>query len=318
MKTLLLWTTILLISCTQSDSIIDRQINTAYKHFDNQNYPEVILTTDSIISIDPNNYEALVLKGRALFNLDEIDSGITYLSKAIQINPQIPETYSHRAVMYNFTRDYDLAIEDMNVAIDGDPKNMEYLNIRGGLFFKITSYDKALHDYNYILDSIPDNYNILVYRATIYRIIEDYEKATKDIQKAIELDPENELAYEERAYLKLMLNNTQGSINDYSLVIEKLESNSNQDIFLAYTYNNRGFAYYKSGDHDRALADINYSIELFPNNSYAYKNRALIFIAKNELIIACSDLEKATELGYDRQYDNEVFELKQKYCDNKN
>ncbi|GAL86099.1 hypothetical protein MYP_3328 [Sporocytophaga myxococcoides] len=38
-------------------------------------------------------------------------------------------------------------------------------------------------------------------------------------------------------------------------------------------------------------------MSLFPGNSFAYKNRALYYIKKNDLVNACSDLNVAKELG---------------------
>jgi len=54
--------------------------------------------------------------------------------------------------------------------------------------------------------------------------------------------------------------------------------------------------------------------KLYPVNSYAYKNRALIYIEEKKWKEACEDLSKANELGYTRQYGKEVNELITKYC----
>lgn len=64
-----------------------------------------------------------------------------------------------------------------------------------------------------------------------------------------------------------------------------------------------------------ALNDINKSLKMYPENSYAYKIKALIYIEKNELKTACENLEIAKNKKYKQTYGNEVDELITKYCE---
>ena len=82
----------------------------------------------------------------------------------------------------------------------------------------------------------------------------------------------------------------------------------------ALIYNNRGYARYKTGDHEGALSDINTSISQKPDNPYAYRNRALVYIATKNNEAACKDIAKALELGFTEAYGNEVEELKKTLC----
>ena len=47
--------------------------------------------------------------------------------------------------------------------------------------------------------------------------------------------------------------------------------------------------------YDEALSDIEKSISLDSTNSFAYKNRALVYIGLDSLHLACDDLNKATK-----------------------
>jgi tetratricopeptide (TPR) repeat protein len=71
---------------------------------------------------------------------------------------------------------------------------------------------------------------------------------------------------------------------------------------------------YKLGRTKEALTDVNKSLKLDEANSYAYKNRALIYLEMKDTGKACEDLNKALELGFTEQYGNEVKELKIKHC----
>ncbi len=65
---------------------------------------------------------------------------------------------------------------------------------------------------------------------------------------------------------------------------------------LATRYNNRGIAYGKIGDNDRALADHNKSIELDPSFAKAYNNRGVDYWIKGDNERAIGDFNKAIEL----------------------
>jgi tetratricopeptide (TPR) repeat protein len=67
-----------------------------------------------------------------------------------------------------------------------------------------------------------------------------------------------------------------------------------------------------------ALDDVNHSLQLYPQNSYAYKNRALIFIAMKQYSKACADLQIAIQLGFTQMYGDEVKNLLEQYCTRSN
>ena len=63
-------------------------------------------------------------------------------------------------------------------------------------------------------------------------------------------------------------------------------------------YYNRGYAYYSIGQMDKALEDFSTTIELNPNSAGAYFNRAIIVqLMTGNKDLALSDFQKACELG---------------------
>lgn len=66
---------------------------------------------------------------------------------------------------------------------------------------------------------------------------------------------------------------------------------------LAGLYLNRSLALEKKGDLEAALADINKSIKIQPNNQYAYQNRAELRRKKGDLDGAIEDYSKVIKLN---------------------
>jgi tetratricopeptide (TPR) repeat protein len=65
----------------------------------------------------------------------------------------------------------------------------------------------------------------------------------------------------------------------------------------AESYNNRGAAYAKEGEYDKAISDFNKAIELNPRYADAYNNRGAAYAKKGEYEKAISDYSKAIELN---------------------
>ena len=75
---------------------------------------------------------------------------------------------------------------------------------------------------------------------------------------------------------------------------------------MALVYDNRGAAWYRKGNLDRAIADYNAAIELDPNNTVAYNNRGNAWYIKGDLDSAIDDYNAAIGLkpNYARAYYN--------------
>ena len=66
---------------------------------------------------------------------------------------------------------------------------------------------------------------------------------------------------------------------------------------MAYT--NRGNAYSKLGQHQRALQDYNDAVRLDPQSAFSHANRALSYTVLGKDIEAQNDFDRAVELGFD-------------------
>jgi Tfp pilus assembly protein PilF len=64
-------------------------------------------------------------------------------------------------------------------------------------------------------------------------------------------------------------------------------------------YFNRAFAYFNMGDFEKALEDYNKAIELSPEDAEAYFRRANIFLQLDNIQEAVSDFETFLELDPD-------------------
>jgi tetratricopeptide (TPR) repeat protein len=62
---------------------------------------------------------------------------------------------------------------------------------------------------------------------------------------------------------------------------------------LATAFDNRGVAYRRKGEYDRAQEDYEQAIRLNPSNATAYNNRGILYRIKNEYARAIADYDEA-------------------------
>ena len=74
------------------------------------------------------------------------------------------------------------------------------------------------------------------------------------------------------------------------------------DPSFADAYNNRGIAYDKLGQYERAIQDYDEAIRLDPQYTNAYYNRGDTYQAMGKSEEAERDLAKARKLGYPLSY----------------
>ncbi|MEZ5148703.1 MAG: hypothetical protein R2759_16960 [Bacteroidales bacterium] len=181
----------------------------------------------------------------------------------------------------------------------------------GNAQYQLKNYQGAIQHFSRAIE-LKNNYKEAFYfRALCYVQKQVLDSALMDFNEAINLDPNYKEAYFSRAfYVKDKLGDYKGSIDDYNHYISLNEGNN------AYALNNRGFAKYKQNDTQGALTDIETSLQQDPQNAYAYKNLALVWISVDSLNDACQNLHLALDHGYAQKYDDEVDQLIEEYCKN--
>jgi tetratricopeptide (TPR) repeat protein len=180
----------------------------------------------------------------------------------------------------------------------------------GSAKYQLKNYTSAIDDLDQAV-LLDENYSEAYYlRALCNSNLEKYDRALKDFNKTIELKPDFKEAYINRGfYVFEKIGKFQAAIDDYNTYLDL-----SPDGDHAFAYNNRGYAKYRLNDYEGAMTDILESIRLNPDNSFVYKNRALIYLELDSLKLACQDLELAKSLDFTEDYGLEVETLIEEFC----
>lgn len=276
-------------------------------------YEKVILMADRFIAKNPLDHNSWAIKGRAQFMLDRPEEAIQSVSRSIEIYPSNHFAYAYRATFYCITDQLEKALADIEIALQKEPQNLDWLLIRGTCSHDTGKFEKAIEAYEEIIQLNPEDFYANVLLGKSLKKLKKYDQAQNYMNLAIIIDPENPMGHEEMGLLMVEIKQFKKAIESYDNAINRYQDDS-PEILIAFTLNNRGYAKWNIKSYADALTDINHSLSILPTNSYAFKNRALVYLSTDKKELACLDLQRALELGFQEDYGNEVAELLAEHC----
>ena len=157
---------------------------------------------------------------------------------------------------------------------------------RGNNHLRAGNYDGAIQAFTEALRLDPNHAAAYYERGLVYARKGEYDRARIDFNKLLELGWDVEV-------LPKLPDSPQ------STATPRLDTR-NHDSNDAITYYERGLAYARKGEYDRAIQDYDQAIRLDPNLAGVYYLRGATYRRKGEYDRARSDLYTALVLGYDR------------------
>jgi len=234
--------------------------------------------------------ENRLLIGRLELSDKNYQTAIEHLNVAIQNAPLNYEPFYYRSIAKFELGDIIGAESDLNKAIKLEPRSIDLYILRGTVKDRLLKYEEAFENFNKALKINNKNPDIYINRAIVNSNLQEHQKAIDDCELALRYKSRKELVYIIRGMSLIGLKKYRPAISDFNLVIEN-------SPFNATNYVRRASAYYYLNRYDSALADINYALHIDPKNSYAFFQRALISDKQENQDKAINDLNKVIELA---------------------
>ena len=138
---------------------------------------------EQAVGIEPENVAIISEYANFLHAVSEFEKADEYYTKALNLDDKAYVTYAFSALNKMFMKDYDTALEQINIAISHLPHNPFFLYIAGKIRFLRGEYEdaKTYLVKSYEMDENIETKNIL---AMCYYELENYEQA-KNIFKSI-------------------------------------------------------------------------------------------------------------------------------------
>ena len=154
-------------------------------------------------------------------------------------------------------------------------------------------YESAAQDYLQILDEVEDQTVIEENLATMYMEMEEYKEAETWYKALLEEAPGNTFYARQLADICYHFERFEEAITYYSKCLPTEGD--------AVGFGNRGDCYWKTGDPDKAIEDLDKAIELDPEYGWAYYVRGSIYMEMEEYAKAEEDLANAQKYTEEQQ-----------------
>lgn len=150
-------------------------------------YPQrTIEDCDKALTLNPSNAVAYFNKGKAHYELDELDHALACFTTALRIDPEFSEAYNARGVVYASISQNKLALSDFGLAIILEPTKWLAFRNRAQIYFLHERYEHALRDMNYFIRFVKKS-EAYLFRAQIFEKLLMPEAALADRKRAAEL-----------------------------------------------------------------------------------------------------------------------------------
>ncbi len=282
----------------------------AEEKYEAEDYRYALGLIEKALEVEPMNMDNKLVASRILINLGRPTKAIVHLEEVIQLYPEEVSAYAELGDLY-----------------------MRMNELENSL----SMFDKALE----LETDETKKFQIYANSATARGFMRDFDRGIEDLEKAYLIDSTDALVINNLAAMQQEIGNKKrgiellerlivveptflGSYVNLGLIYSEIDSLDKSEYYFNEGFkidpldplllNNRGFLYYKRKEYNRALKDINESISLYENNSYAYRNRALVYLALELNKEACRDLEIATYYEFKINYGTEVEELMLEHC----
>jgi tetratricopeptide (TPR) repeat protein len=270
-------------------------------------------------------------RGRAYFQLRQYNKAVDDFSQAIELNPEDAFAWSNRGACYGNLRQYDKAIADLSKAVKIDPKNTAaHDQLERARKARQQQLDEAIAAARQAIEINPKDAKAQNALGQALKGKQQWEEASAAYRKAIELDPRAVVSYLGlgRAVLHLQEDDPKDEVaaarkamelfpqmvaahlalgerllhttpNPGKAVLEAAVAAYSKVIELEPGHNggwcNRGVAYQRLGQWQKAHDDFSRAIQLVPTHLYALWGRAEVHGTTGQWAMAIADYDKAIE-----------------------
>jgi len=198
---------------------------------------------DKILSIAPNQFDALILKGIILSENGRQIDGLGFFNAALNIKKD-PAIYNNRGNIYQKLKQFELALDDYDAAIKLNPRFLEAHYNKGNCYKELNQHQKAIEWYKKTLKINPKYFHAWNNMGLCCQAVQDFEGSLAACQEAIKIEPDNYIIYNNMGFTLHTLMRLDEAIASFKKSIE-LNPEQTDSKF------NIGFVYLLKGDLEK-------------------------------------------------------------------
>lgn len=267
----------------------DRQLQTAQQLLQDRRLPEALALLDTILARRPNDLEAHLKRGSALFRMGRLDAALASVDRAIALEPRHPGAHLLKGSICGAGGRYDMALAAYDRAIAIRPEFADAWFGRGNALARKNSHADALASYRQTLALAPNHADAWVGCAEALVNTGRGDEALEAYGKALAIRPEQTNALLGRANLLLNLRRFDEARPDYDRLL-RLNPN------LAAAWLGRGIIEGRAQRRDDALNAFQRALALDPGLARAWLQGGIVLREMGRNAEAFDAVRKALDL----------------------
>lgn len=173
-----------------------------------------IASLTEVIKNNPNDANALNLRGAAFGQAGDYQRAIDDFNAALSINPEFPQAYANRALIHVRIKQMPQAVADYDRAISIDPNYAPAYVGRGNVFKLQKNYPRAIADFTRAIEIQPDpvaHYN----RGLSRQAVGQHAAAIDDFDNALGFRPDSPDVFYAKGLSEMALRKYENAYDDF-------------------------------------------------------------------------------------------------------
>jgi tetratricopeptide (TPR) repeat protein len=247
-------------------------------------------------------HQAFYQQGLAKMSEGDLAGAIEFFGQAIETNPNFAEAYYQRGLAQFKLGNEQASVTDYTRALLSDADNSKIYYARGLAHLAIGKIESAIADAKQAILLNPNDAEAYRVLAAARRKQGATQKAMMSYQKAAELYLDQADVTNCRDCLKQLRLLQGDSISNPapSPTVASSSSSTSPEAFSSEAFIHQAAAKAKRRNHQAALEDLNWVLQLDPNDAQAYLHRGQILAELKDWRGAMADYHQAAQLFLDR------------------
>lgn len=170
-------------------------LDKALELFSKKDYKNAIDAFHVVLENEDESAEIYNNIGVSYSNLGDYKNAETYLNKALNLNPNLPQIYLNMSDVHYRQKQIAEAIECLRAGEEALPDNTVIPHYLARILMEDAQMDLAIDELDKILEQEPDNYDAYYDLGRIYFEMGNWEGAISNFENILEYKDQNELIY---------------------------------------------------------------------------------------------------------------------------
>lgn len=200
---------------------------------------------------------------------EQVEAEVERLTRTINETPQQASAYVKRGDAFFALHEFDKSVADYTQALRIDDKQDRAYLGRGMALGRAGEVERGIRDISVYLQRHPDDSYALTKRGVRYLWIGKVDQAYDDLSRAVKLNDSNAEAHDDLGVIY-------SQRKQYDTAIHHFNSTISTDPSYQKAYHNIAIAYYLTSRNAEALAAVDKSLLLRPDNRMSMLLKAVI------------------------------------------